>query len=197
MSGMRIAIPLLIIVVVIVSHVVVGRVTQRRAADKLARVASWKSLPTEERLLAHTEFTEDLICSDADRTRNAVTFCLSVAAAGLLMIVWLDDNTSQVTAAAEQTNRQATENCRNFRTLVQLLSDEYTTDIRDLTLFLEGDPEAAFRRLPGYDELDDATRKVISGLAAGQVIEAQDELKIVRNRADIIRDFEDGLNCPS
>lgn len=196
MRDMRIAIPLLIIAVVIITHLVVGRITQHRANEKLERVQHWKALPIEQRLLAHTEFTEELICNDADRARNAWTFCLSVAAAGLLMIVWLDDNTTQVSAQADESNAQATENCRNFRTLVQLLGDQYTEEIRELTVVLESDPESNFQDFPGYANLAPAVRQLLGAFAAQQVIEAQEDLEHIRHRADIIRDFEDSLNCP-
>ena len=190
MSNMRIVFPLLIIAVVVISHLVVGRVTQRRANERLERISHWRHLPTDDRLLAHTEFTKELICDDADRARNAWTFCLSVAAAGLLMIVWLDDNTTT-------TNKQAVVNCENFRELVDIQNDDYTREIRRLTEFLElPNPADRFRQVPGYEDLPRSVQRVIEGLASQQQASAEEELQVLRSKADTLRDFRAGLDCP-
>lgn len=200
---MRIAIPLLIIAVVVISHLVVGRITQRRANERLDQIASWKHLPVEERLLAHTEFDKELICDDADRSRNAWTFCLSVAAAGLLMVVWLDDNT-------QATSSQAIANCRNFRSLVDILGDDLDQDIRTLSQDRSELADEVARTpgdvqgLPGYEDLPRAVQVFLRSLLSAQIAEGQEalasmdaDLRRLRDREDVISNFSGGLDCPS
>lgn len=198
----RLVFPLLIIVVVVVTFVVVDKIAKVRMERQLRKVFGWRSLPTEQRLLAHTEFTEDYIRQDANRFRNTVTFCVSVAAAGLLMVVWLAD-------LHQETRDRADENCRHFRTLVNIQAADLDNDIRsatterdELVAAIDSEP-VELEDLPGYDELPPAGRVFLQALLDSQVAEANavidrldSDIVLLRNREDVISGFTAILDCP-
>jgi len=202
MDDMRILMPVLIIVVVVATYFVAGKMAKARADRQLADVEKWPTLPTDERLTAHTRFTQRFIREEAEHYRNTLTFCVSVASAAFLMVVWMAD-------INEQTREQASANCRNFRTLVALQAGDIDADIRAATderndLAAALSPQAStLTDIEGYEDLPFSAQTFLQGLLDAQILEAEvalstldSEIVGLRAREDVISGFAETLDCP-
>lgn len=194
--------PTLIVCLIVGTWIVTDRLSKSRARAELAEVAKWKSLPVEERLLAHTVWTEGRIREDANATRNLATIFVAVALGGAFMFNWIGDNALEV-------KHQAESNCERFRSLVTVLGDNTTAGIRlrqherdDAADRLGREAGNAFEDIPGYSQLPQAVKDFLNGIVAAQrtnveedVASLDSELQRLRGQVDVLRDFTVKLNC--
>ena len=202
--------PVLAITVIVVVWFVSDRISKARATEELREHERWKALPTEERLLAHTEWVQRKTEQWAVARRNTWTFIAIVVAGGALLLAGLQDNTDTVGAQAVQVENQARTNCRSFRQLVQVLNDFTDRDIRALQSRRNeladrlADADTAITEVPGFDQLGPAIQRFVRNIVTSQAEDSEAEIAVldedlarVRANEDTLSAFALELNCPS
>jgi uncharacterized membrane protein len=198
-----------VILVVTLTGIFVARYIDAVAEKDLLEVASWRGLPTEERLSAHTTFTERLVRERSLLVKIAAPFIVGVAGAGFLIIAALNANAEDVEHQAAAAEEQAQTNCMRFRQFITITAEDADQTIRDAARERDELADAIanetgdIESIPGYDQLGPGVKNFLDGLVAAQIVEAEvelarrdDELEGLRNWEDAISQFEGTLNCP-
>lgn len=206
---MRVIWPILALAAIAVAWLISDRVAKGQASEERRRMEKWNSLSVEERLAAHTTWSEQRVTNDAVDKRNVWTFMVAAACGGALLVAALQDNTDAVSRQAEQAESQTRQNCLAFRLLVAGLTDATDSDIRamqqrrDRLADALGNRDTQFSSIPGYEQLGPAVKNFLRGLVEGQVDDTQDEiarldgdLARLRTNEDRLSEFATTLNCP-
>lgn len=189
-------------VVVALFWTLTDRITKTRAKEELAELDTWKALPIDQRLLAHTHWSEQKVRTEADDKRNVWTFFVAVALGGTALLAWQQD-------LVDTTRAQADHNCRRLRTLIQGLNATVDADIRirqeerDDIADNQGTGDARFREVPGYEQLGPGIKNFLDGLVEqarsddfDQIATLDDELRRLRTAENLFSDLDEDLDCP-
>jgi len=201
--------PLLAVAAIVVVWLASDRMSKARAADELRVFEQWKTLPTDERLLAHTNWVERKTQLWAVERRNTWTFIAIVVAGGALLFAGLQDNTDSVGRQAVAVESQARRNCTYFRRLVQVLNDFTDRDIRAMQARRNeladrlSHEEPTLEDIPGYDQLGPAVQRFVLGIvdasaeeSAAEIVTLDEDLARIRRNEDTLSSFALELNCP-
>ena len=205
---MRLLYPILIVIVVVLTHFIADKFTSAAARRQMAEIDKWPTLSVEERLRSHTDFTREFVKDEANRRRNAITFGVGVTLGGALLFAWVDDQAQDIRQFAEGSRTFTEQTCAAFAGFVQLLDIRVTEEIRvkqnardDLAQQITDAP-TSIEDLPGYDTIGPSLRLLLTASleqqleqAEVQLAEQDAELEGLRAYVDDVREFGRELSC--
>lgn len=207
---MRLLYAVLILAIVVGAYFVVRYITERNAQEQLDRVEKWRTLPVEDRLSAHTDFTAEFIRRDAVRTTWAITFCLVMFSLVILFSAFIQDLNGAQNRQVDRNTREIARACTVDARFRDLLDSGLENDIRvkqeqrdrlaDSLSSAAADPSAA----GGFDAMPTSVRHWVTNyinlFLANQrttLTQLDADLGALRAQKTAVREFNAGQDCPN